>query len=168
MTDIALAGDLVGGFDLALAGADLATDDGLMTAMAISLFTDGRAPAGIELPWPDSPRRGWWGDALSVIEGDRTGSLLWLLAREKQTPQLLARVRDYAAAALAWLREDGVAQSVAVSADWLDWVPGDGDRILLAGRAVRSGVVALTVTVTRPDGSRVTRRWDHIWQGMEN
>lgn len=86
----------------------------------------------------------------------------------KQTAQLLARVRDYASAALVWLREDGVARSVEVSADWLDWVPGDGDRVLLAGRAVRSGVVALTVTVMRPDGSAVTRRWDHVWQAVES
>lgn len=167
MTDIALAATGSGAFDLAMGGPDLAIDDGLETAVALSLFTDARAPAGAVLPYPESPRRGWWGDGLADTPGDSTGSLFWLLAREKQTPELLARIRDYARDALAWLIADGVALSVDVAAAWIVWAPGS-DRVLVGGQPVRSGAVGLTVTITRPDGTAVTRRWDHVWQALED
>ena len=48
--------------DLSILGGDLATDDGLRTAVIISLFTDARARADDPLPEADADRRGWWGD----------------------------------------------------------------------------------------------------------
>ena len=69
MIDIALTFDpATFEFDLALAGAgdarDLQGDDGLLTAVIISLFTDARAHD--DDPLPDervgvtSDKRGWW------------------------------------------------------------------------------------------------------------
>lgn len=103
------SGDLV----LAATGA-LATDDGLRTAVILSLFLDGRARAddGAE------DRRGWVGDAFAPE--DRVGSRLWLLAREKQTEETRRRAEDYAAEALAWMVEAGLATSVTVRAQWVD------------------------------------------------
>ena len=44
MTDIALNWiNALGGADIALEGPHLATDDGLRTAVIVSLFTDARA-----------------------------------------------------------------------------------------------------------------------------
>lgn len=52
------------------------------------------------------------------IAGDRIGSRLWLLKREKQLPETLRRAEDYAREALAWLVTDGLAASVTVAAEW--------------------------------------------------
>ena len=68
--------------------------------------------------------------------GDRIGSRLWLLSREKQLAGVLDRARHYAEEALAWLVEDGVATAVSVTAS-----------------SPRSGWLALEVTITLPDSS---------------
>jgi len=105
--------------DLALSSGDLATEDGLRTAVAISLFTDRRAGAD-ELPEGESDSRGWWGDGLAGEGEGLTGSKLWLIAREKQTEAVRQRAEEYAREALAWLVEDGHAEAVSVSASWQD------------------------------------------------
>lgn len=115
--------------DLALGGYDLATEDGLRTAVIVSLFTDRRAEADDEIPDGGDDRRGWWADSI--------GSRLWLLARAKETPDTLARARAYAIEALQWLIDDGVATAVDVTAEW-----------------VRHGVLALRVAVTLADRDR--------------
>lgn len=99
------------------ANGRLASDDGLRSCVILSLFLDRRARSDDETP--DGDRRGWVGDALSSIAGDRIGSRLWLLRREKQLPETLRRAEDYAREALAWLVTDGLAASVTVSAEWL-------------------------------------------------
>lgn len=76
MTDIALHWDAVlNCADIALKNGALDTDDGLRTAILISLFTDARALDDDVLPAPED-RRGWWGDAIPEIEGDIIGSRL--------------------------------------------------------------------------------------------
>ncbi len=104
--------------DLQFDGALLAQDEGLETAILHSLFTDARAPKGQELPFGNTGRRGWWGDLTLPNEGDQYGSLLWLLRREKQTPEVLRRAEEYCRQALAWLTEDGVATRLEVAAWW--------------------------------------------------
>lgn len=134
MTDIALIWNGVAGADIAVAGGDLVTDDGLRTAIYISLFTDRVANDDDPLP-AGADRRGWWGDALAATPGDRIGSRLWLLRREKQLVSVLRRAETYAAEALAWLLEDRIAATVDVVAT-----------------NPASGVLALAVTITRPTG----------------
>ncbi|MBN2140672.1 MAG: phage GP46 family protein [Desulfovibrionaceae bacterium] len=114
--DIALA---FSGFnsDLTLFQGDLAVDAELFSAVVVSLFTDRLAERSDELPAGETSRRGWWADA--TLPGDRRyGSRLWLLRREKQTAVVLARAKQYAEEALAWMLEDGLAESVEVSAAW--------------------------------------------------
>ncbi len=116
MTDLALAWD-AGAYsaDLAVdvAALDLATDDGLRSAVMVSLLTDRRVDAE-ELPAGETRRRGWWGDTLASGE---IGSRLWLLARSKRTPAVLRRAESYAAEALEWLVEDDVVERVDVRAE---------------------------------------------------
>lgn len=77
---------------------DLQGDDGLMTAVIISLFTDARAHDDDPLPdervGVSSDRRGWWGDCLPDAQGEQTlesiGSRLWLLWREKDLDSVVA------------------------------------------------------------------------------
>ena len=147
MTDIKLAMQEFGG-DLVVVGADVNRDDGLETAVILSLFCDRRA-APEDLPPEDTDLRGWWGDVDIADTGDQTGSLLWLIRREKQLPRVLTRARDYAQAALQWMIDDKVATSVQVDAE-----------------IVRRGFLGLTITITRPRGDQVSFRYDYAWQAQ--
>ncbi|WP_428485941.1 phage GP46 family protein [Rhodopila sp.] len=124
MTDIALIWDPVNGrADFAVAGGDLVMDQGLATAVIISLFCDGLADPGDAIPDGTLDRRGWWGDtplpnATDPTAGgiDLTGSKLWLLARALQTQETLNQAQSYAQAALAWMITDGIAGSIDATA----------------------------------------------------
>ena len=149
MSDIRLAWDGMGA-DCDIKLADLEREDGIESAAILSLMLDARARDGDalpdSLPSAGGDRRGWWADSVAPeAEGDRTGSRLWLLSREKTLPEVLNRARDYAEEALAWMVEDGVATSVSVTAD----MP-------------RKGLLALSVVITLPDGEKshinLTRR----------
>lgn len=139
--------------DVVLDGAGLAVDRGLETAIAVSLFTDRRADPDDVLPDPAGTRRGWWGDVVpptvdgTPAEGDLIGSRLWLLSREKIVPETIARARTYAREALQWLIDDGVAARVDVDV-----------------QAKPGGVLALAITVHRPDGSAAN--YDYAWTGQ--
>lgn len=137
------------GADLSVESLDLARDNGLYTAVILSLFCDRRAEADDELPDNTGDRRGWWADAWPDVDGDKYGSRLWLLAREKQVPSVLARAKEYAEEALAWLIEDGIAVSVQVET----WV-------------VRTGVLGLAIEIERPDLSVVQHRFNYLWEAM--
>ena len=122
--------------DLSLSGALLDVDDGLRSAVIVSLCTDRRADA---LP-PVV--------AGVPIDGDRIGSRLWLLSREKQLRQVVNRAREYAAEALDWLIEDGIAERVEVDAEIL-----------------RTGMLGLEIVIHRPPGDAVDFRFAFAWEG---
>lgn len=146
MTDIALAWDnALWRGDIGVAGGDLAADDGLRTAVYLSLFTD--APAHDDDPLPASGYRGgWWGDALAETPGDAMGSRLWLLRREKQLSSVLVRAQDYAAEALQWLIDDKIAAAVTVTAT-----------------NPARGILRLAVSIVRPDSRQLTYDYDLLW-----
>lgn len=134
-------------YDFALDGPDLASDDGLETAVIISLFTDRRAADDDVLPDPTGDRRGWCMDAWPVVVGYLIGSRLWELHREKQLQSVVNRAREYAQEALAWFVEDGIAKRVAVEAE-----------------IVRQGVLGLGVVIERTDQPVAQYRFDYFWQ----
>ena len=107
--------------DLVLEEGDLRPEDGLRTALLVSLFSDGLADADDPLPDSGSDRRGWW--AAEVLEADRAigwGSRLWLLERSKLTNATLVAAEEYALDALSWLVRAGIAERVEASASRLD------------------------------------------------
>ncbi|OYZ03507.1 MAG: hypothetical protein B7Y42_00580 [Polaromonas sp. 28-63-22] len=111
--DLALTFDrTLQAFDLSIAGADLAGDDTLASAVLTSLLCD-RLAAGYEVQ-PGEDRRGWWADAYADNQ-HLTGSRLWLLAREKQLAGTLLRCKQYCEEALQWMVEDGLASDVTVT-----------------------------------------------------
>lgn len=149
MSDIALFWDAEAvAADLSLVDGDLATEAGLKTAVILSLFTDRRARPDDRLPQEGADRRGWWGDVAGRDADDEIGSRLWLLSREKQTAQVVAKAREYALEALAWMLRDRVAVSIEVEAE-----------------ITRPGVLGLGIAITRPDGPG-RERFDFVWNGL--
>jgi phage gp46-like protein len=113
--DLALAySPQLDAFDLAIdhATADFVREDSLATAMVLSLMCDRTAqPSEVD---PGADRRGWWPDAFAE-DGDRFGSRLWLLEREKQTEETLQRARAYIREALVWVVVDGFATGIELT-----------------------------------------------------
>jgi phage gp46-like protein len=140
----------LGFLDLNMSGADLATGNDLQTAVLVSLFTDRRALSDDRLPDPNESKRGWWADSVSEIVGDKIGSRMWLLHREKQTPETLNRAKEYAQEALNWLIEDGISNRVQVDAEW-----------------IRMGVLGLRIMIERPAESPVTFRFNYVWDQLD-
>jgi phage gp46-like protein len=156
MTDVALhfASDAWSA-DLAIMAGDLATDDGLRTAVIISLFTDARARDDDPLPQAGDDRRGWWGDCANDDPNDRIGSRLWLLSNAKVVDATAIRARDYCREALAWLVTDGIARSVDVTCTLYR---------VDAGRP--SGAMTIAIAIQRPAGSRLAV--DFLWDAEAN
>jgi phage gp46-like protein len=144
LTQVGTAGQLA--FDITLVDGYLAGDDGMRTAVIISLFSDARAADDDELPNPGGDRRGWWADTYAPIPGDVTGSKLWLLARSKNTPDVLAKAQQYARDALAWLVEDGIASGIAAVASF-----------------PQLGWFSISVTINRP-AAPSRGPFDFVWQ----
>lgn len=149
MADAAMVMTAFGG-DLVLSGYDLERDDGLETAVIISLFTDRRATAEqIPPEYPQDDLRGYWGDIAQASPNDQTGSLLWLLAREKEQPQTLSRAQQYCREALNWMIEDRVATGIEVSASFHS-----------------RGVMLLLIDIYRPTGATVRYRYNYEWSAQ--
>lgn len=127
------------GIDLQISGGDLMTDDSLVSAVIVSLFTDRLAEPGDELPARGDDRRGWWADSTLPGGNDRVGSRLWLLDREKQLAEVLVRARRYAEEALSWLVDEKRVRAVSVAAT-------NPSR----------GLLLLRVTLTLLDGDTAT------------
>jgi phage gp46-like protein len=149
MSDIAIKYDPESmTFSWNVAAPGLAQDDGLETAVILSLFSDRRANADDVLPSGDD-RRGWWADTYADVEGDRWGSRLWLLDRSKQMPDILRKAEEYAREALQWLIEDRIVLTVQCAAE-----------------VVRDGVMGLTVTITRGNKpAQAQYRFEIFWKG---
>lgn len=143
--------DFNDGADLALDGLLLQDDDGLLTAVLLSLFTDRQARPDDQLPNADigdMDRRGWCGDDLNDDPADRIGSRLWLNEAAKQLDAVRASDRDYGNEALQWMVSDGVASKVDVRA-----------------LSPSSGMRALAVAIHRPDQSVTRFQFENFWSG---
>jgi len=147
-------------FDFALRsderGTDFLGDDGLLSAMIISLFTDARAAE--DDPLPDervgvpSDLRGWWGDELDPeVAGFSLGSRLWLLWREKDLDIVVARAEAYAREALDWLTTPR-ARHLRVS------------RLAVSALRVSPGYLGIRVAALRPThtGERA-EEWNFVY-----
>lgn len=99
--------------DMSFSNDDLIREEGLETAVVMSLFTDRRANEDDIIDNSDD-MRGWWGDQTSDIPNDRNGSRLWLLERAKVIPETLTLAKKYAEESLEWMIDDGVAVKVEV------------------------------------------------------
>ncbi|MBC06365.1 phage GP46 family protein [Thalassospira sp.] len=135
--------------DIKTVAGDLETDPSLRTAVVISIFTDALANPDDELPAGETDRRGWWGDLLPEVEGDKIGSRRWLYVREKQSPETAEKIREADQEALQWLIDDGIAASVSVTTEWIE-----------------RGVLAEEIKITKPDGDQVNWRFNQLWENL--
>jgi phage gp46-like protein len=133
--------------DIKIENGDLVADNGLETAVLISLFTDSRARTD-ELPQGQTKRRGWWGDLFPDVDGDKIGSKLWLLENDKQLLENLPKFENFAKESLNWLIEDGVASEVSVVATYPE-----------------RGQILLEIKIVKPSGEN--QRFGFIWDGQE-
>jgi phage gp46-like protein len=134
--------------DLQVKSGDLARGNDLSTAIAISLFSDARARPDDVIPDGTDPR-GFWADAL---DGVRWGSRLWLLERATNTRDVLLRAKTYAEESLNWLTENGIAKSFSVVVEAI-------------GNC--KNVMAIGVTICRPDGKNIKWRYRYAWDLRE-
>jgi phage gp46-like protein len=132
--DIALKQTTGLDFDIAIQAPDVLVDNGLRTAIIISLFTDRQANDVDELTDGSQNKRGWWADALGA-QGDKIGSRLYLLRRSKQTPGVLITAREYCIEALQWKLTDNVVRRIEVDTEW-----------------VARGVLGIRATLYKADG----------------
>ncbi len=134
-------------FDLVIENDDLKGDDGLETALAISLFTDRRV-TDEQLPDFAVSKRGYWGDMYPEVDQDKIGSRMWTLEREKKTSETLRTAEDFTREALQWLIEDVIADSFTVTASY------DSSNFLL-----------LDIKILRPDESE--SRYGIVWDSQK-
>jgi phage gp46-like protein len=123
---------------------DLKNDEGIWTAVTISLLTDARADSDDQLP-PGAQNRGFFGD---VLLGVSLGSKLWLLERAKLTRDTLNLAREYAYESLIWMIEEGAA-----------------DDVIVASSAV-AGTLVLDITIERIDGGSLNKEYSLNWDSM--
>lgn len=97
--------------DLVLENGHFKVDDGLETAVSISLFTERRL-ADDDLDPGATYHGGWWGDTFT---GDKIGSRLWKLRNKVATEANVALAKTYMLEALQWMIDDAVASRIEVT-----------------------------------------------------
>lgn len=116
------------GGQITFSGGQPDMDDGIGTAAYLSIFTE----------------RGWWGD-------ESIGSDLYKLSREPLSNRIRLEVIEACKKALAWMKEVGLADSVAVDAA----IPAAGQLVI-------------SITTTRKDNpTRSEYRYQLNWTAMQ-
>jgi phage gp46-like protein len=137
--------------DLSVVNNDLVAEEGLETAVIISLFSDRRARDDDILPDIRSDdKRGWWGDLVAPdVEGDEIGSRLWLLDRAKTTQQNVNKCKAFVKESLQWMIDDGVAVKIDTFAERQGTPPND--------------ILAFGADIFKSDGTNETFKFDSNW-----
>lgn len=132
--------------DATLVANDLETDEGLETALFLSLFVD-RYDETTEDP---TQRRGWWADGIDGTD-DRSGSRLWLAeVAGKLTADLPDKLRTWTREATQWLLDDGVARELDITT------------------TLTAQGYTLAVDVYRPEKTDPSRfRFSRVWAAQE-
>ncbi len=132
--------------DLQLNNGDLLREDGLTTAILISLFTDARADEDDEID-DKNDKRGWWGDLVSPTP---IGSKLWQFDRSKTTQTTITKFKQAIEDCLQWLIDDDVAEKIDVN-------------------VYRSGTIGndqlkFEVKIYQSNGNQTALKFDDLWK----
>lgn len=129
-----------------IADASDLDDSDLVQAVLVSLFSWRKSAPDDGIATPN--RQGWWGDTYAEVAGDRIGSRLWLLEREKVLPAILRKTEEYAKEALQWLLDDKIVGRVEVAAERYG---SDG--------------ASLNATLYKPDDTQILNaRFQDVWR----
>lgn len=138
--------------DVEFLDEDLIREEGLSTAVLLSLFIDRRANDSDMLDDSDD-LRGWWGDGLDAdTSGDQIGSRLWLLDRAKTTQENINNCKIYVEEALQWMLDDGVCADINVTVERYG-TPGN-DRL------------AVQVQILKKEGNTETIKYNDVWEAQ--
>lgn len=123
--------------DLDFGDLDINSDESLKTTILLCLFTDKRV----------GEERGCWIDS---YEGESLGSRLWLIDREKRIGDVPLKANEYVKESLQWLINDGIVKSIKVDS-------------VLNGQ----NLLDIPIEVTKPNGSKVSFKFDLAWEGLK-
>lgn len=123
--------DIGDGCDLLIQDGQPVMDDGLENAAYLSLFTSA----------------GWWGNTVST-DSERADSELETIIRRTLNNATRLAAEEYARRALAWMKTEGVAKSVTVTAT----IPA-------------IGFLGLTIVIEQP-ARTTTVRYQINWQTL--
>lgn len=140
--DLEFERDAEGFYDLAIENGDFKLTQGFETALLVSLFSDRRA-YGDEVPDP-LKRRGWIGDLVSGISGDKIGSGIWFYEQSRLTIDVENGVRSEANMSLQW----------AVNENLLTFVEADTKQSPDKRR------LTLNITLTALNGGVTTKAFE--------
>jgi phage gp46-like protein len=146
--DIKLSPDEFGVGNIELTDNDVTVDNGLNTAVYLSLFTDIRVDDETLLD-DNSDKRGYWGD---VFDDKPMGSKLWLLAREKKLNTVLEKAKIYCVEALKWLIDDGIAKKITINTEAVD-----GEQNILGIEAI----------IQKPSDDVLKFQYFYNWQSQK-
>ncbi len=133
---------------------DIDTNDGIFSAVFISLFTDRRIEEA-ERPEGEESLRGWWGDGLADVDGDLIGSKLWLLFTLTITTETLPKSKEWTEQALQWFIDDDIVEEIIVSSEFIS----DGLlRILIVMDGPNIDRVSFRADLNLPKGKIEFRR----------
>jgi phage gp46-like protein len=129
----------------------LADDGGIETLVLLSIFTDVEATQAEIAAAGLDEQRGWWAHADSLRDPatPKMGSKLWLLRREKTLLATFRRAEVYVLDALAWLKKQGIAETIQVTAT-----------------RPRPGWLSLEIIITRP--SKLLPPFKRLWELKHN
>lgn len=139
--------------DITCDSGDLLREEGIATAVLISLFTDRRADEDDLLDDP-TEMRGWWGDQTSADANDKLGSRLWLLERATVSQKNMVKAKGYITEALQWLIDDGIAQKINVTVGRQPLINNTGEAL------------AFSVEILKKDGNLEAFTFDDVWAGQ--
>ncbi len=129
-----------------LADASNLDDNELAQVVLVSLFSWRKSADDDGVAAPN--RQGWWGDTYADTAGDRIGSRLWLLEREKVLPATLRKAEEYAKEALQWLIDDKIVGRIDVNAEQYE-----------------ANGVTLVVKLYKPDDTQIfNARFQDVWR----
>lgn len=137
--------------DMILADRDVERDDGLETAVLITLLTDKHADLGDPLPDDSGYRGGWFGDSLPVVPDYQMGTKLWLLQRAKTVTEIPAIAKEYLLDGFKWMVEDGIVKSVDVTVE--------------RRRDLRT-TLAFTLSFVKPEGTTIFYKFYYNWEAQ--